>query len=447
MFIKKNKFYQNILFLVITLMVIFNGGNSDLFIQFNFIIISIFFLLLIREKNYLAHVKNIFSKNKLSLKFYILFLSFLLFQIIPLPKEWLSFFSTEKYYILEKLEFEVNYNYISLSPVKSYFSLLNYLTLFLYLIIFKILFHKKKNIFNFYFFLASLGAFASSVAVYFYLIGNPDFWIIKNELIKSAATGFFINRTVFSCFLVLCFFSGMEYLRIIDNFRKNDPNNFFNKIYIRIFLLFITIGIITSFSKLGNFLFITLIICYIFYAIYINGKKNKFFLISLLLIILFDILIVGFYFGSEKLIYRYSFLQNEINEYSLSSVVDNFNRGALAKFAFVEFKKFILFGYGSGGFEYLFKINFENLSTNYASHSHSDLIEYMGEFGLIGFTLISLCLFFSCNNKRFFTFKNILLCYLLIFILAFDFSFHIPIIQLIFILLLSASYEGNKNYE
>ena len=36
-------------------MVIFNGGNNNLYIQFNFIIISIFFLLFIREKNYLAH--------------------------------------------------------------------------------------------------------------------------------------------------------------------------------------------------------------------------------------------------------------------------------------------------------------------------------------------------------------------------------------------------------
>ena len=148
-------------------MVIFNGGNNNLYIQFNFIIISIFFLLFIREKNYLAHVRKILSTNKLAIKLYVLFISFLIFQTIPLPIEWLSFLSPEKYNFLNKLEFNGNFNSISLSPINSYFSLLNYLSIFLYLIIFKSLFYKKKYILEFYYFLAFLGAFASSVAIYF----------------------------------------------------------------------------------------------------------------------------------------------------------------------------------------------------------------------------------------------------------------------------------------
>ena len=444
--LKKTKLYQYIFLLIITFMVIFNGGNNNLYIQFNFIIISIFFLLLIREKNYLAHMRKIFSTNKLAIKLYVLFISFLIFQTIPLPIEWLSFLSPEKYNFLNKLEFNGNFNSISLSPINSYFSLLNYLSIFLYLIIFRSLFYKKKYILEFYYFLVFLGAFAASVAIYFYLIGNPDFLIIKNSN-KSAATGFFINRTVFSCFLTLCFFSGIEYLKMIDHYQKNNTNNFFNKIYVRIFLLLITIGIITSFSRIGNFLFISLIIMYISQALYTNDKKNRFFLITLILIVLFDVLILGFYFGSEKLLQRYSFLQNEINEYLPSSTEISLSRGGIVKFAFIEFKKFIFFGYGGGGFEYLFKINFQNLSTQFASHAHSSIIEFIGEFGLIGSTFISLSLLFTCANKDFLSFKNFLLCYLLIFILIFDFSFHIPIIQFLFILLLSVSYKRSDNFE
>ena len=123
------------------------------------------------------------------------------------------------------------------------------------------------------------------------------------------------------------------------------------------------------------------------------------------------------------------------------------NRVVFLKFAFIEFKKFIFFGYGGGGFEYLFKINFKNLSTTYAANAHSDLAEFMGEFGLIGFTLIASCLLFLCANKRFLSFKNFILCYLLAFILFFDFSFHIPIIQFLFFLLLSINYEQNNNFE
>ena len=445
--LKKTKLYQYIFLLIITFMVIFNGGNNNLYIQFNFIIISIFFLLFIREKNYLAHMRKIFSTNKLAIKLYVLFISFLIFQTIPLPIEWLSFLSPEKYNFLNKLEFNGNFNSISLSPINSYFSLLNYLSIFLYLIIFKSLFYKKKYILEFYYFLVFLGAFAASVAIYFYLIGNPDFLMLKNSHAKTIATGFFINRTVFSCFLTLCFFSGIEYLKMIDHYQKNNTDTFFNKIYVRIFLLLITIGIITSFSRIGNFLFISLIIMYILQALYTNDKKNRFFLITLILIVLFDVLILGFYFGSEKLLQRYSFLQNEINEYLPSSTEISLSRGGIAKFAFIEFKKFIFFGYGGGGFEYLFKINFQNLSTQFASHAHSSIIEFIGEFGLIGSTFISLSLLLTCANKDFLSFKNFLLCYLLIFILIFDFSFHIPIIQFLFILLLSVSYKRSDNFE
>ena len=440
----KSKLYQYIFFIIITLMVVFNGGNNNLYIQFNFIIISLFFLLFIKEKNYLAHVKEIISKNRIAILLYSLFISFLIFQTIPLPIEWLSFLSPEKYNILNELEFNKNFSSISLNPSNSYFSLLNYLSIFLYLIIFKSLFYRNKDIFKFYYFLVSLGAFAASVAIYFYLIGNPDFMMLKNKISPGSATGFFINRTVFSCFLTLCFFSGIEYLKKIDDYKKDNTDKFFNKIYVRIFILLITIGIITTFSKLGNFLFISIVILYILQAFFINDKKSKFFLITLILIVLVDILILGFYFGSEKLLQRYLFLQNDIIEYLPSAEQSFLSRADIVKFALVVSKKFVFWGYGGGGFEYLFKINFENLSTVYASHVHSDIIEFIGEFGLIGFTLILLSLLFSCIKKNFFSFKNILLLYLLLFILIFDFSFHIPLIQLLFILLLSMNY--NKSY-
>ena len=167
MMTKKNKLYQYFFFLIITFLVIFNGGNNNLYIQFNFIIISIFFLLFIREKKLFSTYEKNISTNKLAIKLYVLFISFLIFQTIPLPIEWLSFLSPEKYNFLNKLEFNGNFNSISLSPINSYFSLLNYLSIFLYLIIFKSLFYRTKDIFKFYYFLVFLGAFAASVAIYF----------------------------------------------------------------------------------------------------------------------------------------------------------------------------------------------------------------------------------------------------------------------------------------
>ena len=446
MLVKKGKFYKYIFLLILTLMTIFNGGNSNLFIQFNFIIVSILFLFFIKKKNYLAEIKYIFYYNKISIYLFFLFIGFLIFQSIPLPSEWIKVLSPQKYDLLNKLEFSGNSHSISLSPTNSFFGILNYVTLFLFLIIFKILFNKKKDIFIFYFFLISLGAFAASVAIYFYLIGNPDFLIIKNNAYKSSATGFFINRTVFSCFLVLCFYCGIEYLKLIDNYLRDNTHNFFKKIYVRIFILLITIGIITTFSKLGNFLLVSVIIINIAQMLYLNDKKNKLFLYTLILIVLFDIFIIGFYFGSEKLLERYSFLKQEIIEYLPSTTEINFSRGDISKFALSELKNFLYFGYGGGGFEYLFKINYENSSSVYAAHAHSDIIEFIGEFGIIGSFFILLSIFFLFIKNNIFCFKNFLLFYLLLFMLIFDFSFHIPIIQFILIILMSINYEKHNNF-
>ncbi len=64
----KNKKYHYLFFLLITIISIFNGGNSDILIQFNSILWSLLFILCTKDKNYHSHLKyfslNIFSKYK-----------------------------------------------------------------------------------------------------------------------------------------------------------------------------------------------------------------------------------------------------------------------------------------------------------------------------------------------------------------------------------------------
>ena len=86
-------------------------------------------------------------------------------------------------------------------------------------------------------------------------------------------------------------------------------------------------------------------------------------------------------------------------------------------------------------------------SSLYASHAHSDLFEFIGELGLIGSALIILSVKSFYANKRNFLFKNFILLYLLIFIFIFDFSFHIPIVQLLFVILFSINFEKIKKFK
>ena len=119
MHLSKNKKYQYTFFLLILIYSIFNGGNSNLLIQLNFILISLFYIFCLKDKNYNIHLGYFFRKNKRSIYFYILFLFYLSFQIIPLPIEIIKIISPAKYLHLSNLKLDLQYSSISLSPVNS----------------------------------------------------------------------------------------------------------------------------------------------------------------------------------------------------------------------------------------------------------------------------------------------------------------------------------------
>ena len=96
-------------------------------------------------------------------------------------------------------------------------------------------------------------------------------------------------------------------------------------------------------------------------------------------------------------------------------------------------KDYYIFGYGAGSFETLFQLNFLDSGNKFANHAHGDLVEFVGEFGLVGSFLILVVIFNFFLKKESISFVNILLTSYLLIILFFDFSLHIPLIQLLFI--------------
>jgi len=81
-------------------------------------------------------------------------------------------------------------------------------------------------------------------------------------------------------------------------------------------------------------------------------------------------------------------------------------------------------------------LKFINLSNQFANHAHSDLVEFFGEFGLVGIFFIILSFINFFFNKKNYTLINLIVLFYLIIILLFDFSLHIPIIQILFLIFL-----------
>ena len=82
----------------------------------------------------------------------------------------------------------------------------------------------------------------------------------------------------------------------------------------------------------------------------------------------------------------------------------------------------------------IFKLKFSNVSNIFANHAHADLFEFLGEYGLIGSVLLISSFLKFFYDKQSFGFVNILLLSLSSFILFFDFSFHVPVIQILFVI-------------
>ena len=436
----KNKKYQYLFFFILSFLSIFNGGNSNILIQLNFILLSSLFIYCLNDKNYLLHLKYFYKNNKNSFYIFIFFLFYLLFQLIPFPLEILKLLSNEKYIYLNYLEYN-NVSSISLSPSNTFFQFLNYFSVFLALLIIKMIFYNNRHISRFYFFLSILGAFHSLCAVLLYLNGNPDIFFLKNSYYNSS-TGFFINRTVFSIFLLISLISSLEYLKNIDLEKETKKkDNFFNKIYIRLFIVFITIGIITTFSKLGNFLLLITIFFYFINSQFIEKNNKTMFNYVLIFIIFFDLLIMGYFFGSEKLIQRYLFINEDL---STGNSATNISRLEIIQFGYFQIKNFFLFGYGAGNFVTIFQLKFIDAAPFYANHAHSSLIEFVGEFGILGFVLFIFSFLKILINKNNYNFNFLLLLTIIIFILLFDFSLHIPINQILFVSLFLINLSFKK---
>ncbi len=443
---------QNLFLFIVTLCVSINASNSNLLIQFSSINFIIFFLLCLKNKEILEAIKENYINNKSFFIIFIVYIGYLIFQIIPLPLNWFEIIAPANHALYSSIKIDKEFWSLSLDPSSSYFRILNCINFFIIFLIFPALFFRSRHLMKVLFFFCLLGFCHAVFATYWMLIGNPSNFLIQKIHYLHASTGLFVNRAVFATFLLLCAFSGLYYMVVFLQKNKITSLSFFEQvstkiIYVRIFIIFLTIGILTTWSRIVNFSYVLVLISFLLYS-KISFKKYINPLSTIILFILvFDLLVLGLVFGNAKLVERYV----------ETSLVSEIGRIALHKFGFNQFKEFWLFGYGTGAFELIFKL-FYNIQTGgkIAAHAHNDGIELMGEVGMTGILillLLSLIYFKQLLNKinqereraRF-----ILLSLLLIILLIqsfVDFSLHIPGITILLVIILASGMIKYKMKE
>lgn len=417
------------------------GGNNNLSLILSSLLIQFFFLTNINNFDF-RNFKNLFFLH-------ILLIVYCCFQLLPLSFFLLSYFS-HQHLILYNLLGDISYTPISLNPFASFKNIVIFFNIFLIFLIVPQIINSKKTL-NFILKIIILFGFLHVVMGLFVEIFDlKKILLYEKKFYIGSLTGFFINRNNFSYFLLLIFIINFYYLGFYRKFFLTNTkkiSTFYqiitsDLILYRITLVFISIGIILTKSRAGNLSFIIILFVILLFEIF-KYKKLSFNIILIITVVLFDLVVVSNYLGFEKLLDRIS----------STSIDGEASRLSIFMIGLKEFINFPIFGYGYGGFEILYRLKHDIYSTFY-NHVHNDLIQFIGEFGLVGTSLFliwfyQLILIFKKRYKNNIYELNMII--ILSFIVTFihsnlDFALHIPgnIYFIFFILSLSLTNIQKK---
>ena len=451
MILNKNTL-QNLFLIILTITVSLNASINPIMVQISSISFIIFFLFCLKNVEILERIRKNYVNNKIFFILFFIYVSYLIIQIIPLPLSLIEIIAPNNYNLYTSIKIDKELWSLSIDPSNSYFGILNCINFFIIFLTFPVLFNRSKYLMKFLFFLCVLGTCHAVFATYWMLIGNPSNFLIQKIHYLNASTGLFVNRSVFGTFLFLCAFSSLYYILVF--FQKNQIVNFNfeeqikSKIFfIRIFIIFISIGILTTWSRAANFSYVLILLSFLFYSKisfkkYINPLSTV-----IIFILIFDVFIMGLFFGNAKLIERYA----------ETSILRETIRFDLQTFGIDQFKNFWLFGYGSGAFGQIFKIFYitpENLSNMLAKNVHNDGIELLGEIGVLGVSILFLLYISYFRNitkninekKQLSRFILLSLLLLTLFIQSLvDFSLHAPGVVILLMTILSIGLINFKN--
>ena len=451
MLLSKNSL-QNFFLIVLTYTVSFNASINPLMTQISSIGFIFVLILCLKNDQILETIKINYKSNLFFFYFFALYIIFLIFQIVPLPLDLIKVIAPSNYDLYSSIKIDNRFWSISVDPSSSYFSILNCISYFIIFLIFPVFFNRKKYLMKFLFFMCILGFFHAVFATYWMLIGNPSNFLIEKIHYLNASTGLFVNRSVFGTFLYLCSFSSLYYIVVFFQKKQIISFNFNEQIkskifFIRIFIIFLSIGILTTWSRIANFSYVLILLSFLFYSKILFKRYINPLSAVIIFILIFDVLVMGIFFGNAYLIER-------LVE---TSIAGEETRLDLQKFGLDQFKRFWLFGYGNGAFGELFKIFYTLPLGILAQHAHNDLIELLGEVGVLG-VLILFLLYISYFNiikkdiKEIRKLARFILLSLLLITLLFqslvDFSLHTPGILILLMSILSIGlidFKSNNN--
>jgi O-antigen ligase len=347
-----------------------------------------------------ANVNQVFRGAKFELILLLLWLRYILLQLVPLPESYRQFLSPESLAIYQQAG-QTGLAPISLLPYETFLFWLKstaYVALFGLTLL---LINSKYRLVLLGYTLVLSAVFQAFYGSLMTLSGLEYGFFIKKFAYEGFATGTFVNRNHLAGYLEMVSAIGIGLLMATSTTKEHGRTwrhhirNILHillsqKLLLRLMLAMMVIALVLTRSRMGNTgFFVSMLVAGLITLVVYRHQANSFhemfkrsetrsaviLIVSLLII---DMLIVGAWFGVDKLADRIAQTSLEHDAGRVEVSINTLNL----------LKDYRLIGAGGGSFHVVYDRYRGDGITQYYDHAHQDYLEIMADVGVVGFSLL-----------------------------------------------------------
>jgi O-antigen ligase len=346
----------------------------------------------------LVELTPVFLKAKWIIMAWIVWLSYLSLQCLPLPYAIVQQFSPQAAYFhtlgLAATTVGLTENSLpqrvtlSVDPHLTAMALLKSISYVLLFILILLLITQRRRLQWIAYALVFSGLFQAAYGSLMTLSGLEYGFFHKKFTYLGFTTGTFINRNHLAGYLEMCLSIGIGLLiaQLSDDYQATSWRQrlrsilgwlLSEKMRLRLYLGVMVIALVLTRSRMGNVAFFTSLLIAGVLGLILSRHATRTTVILLVSLIIIDIFIVGTWFGLDKVAQRLE--QTRLVTES---------RDEVSRYALTYWQDYFWTGSGLGSFYAVFPhYRGMNLSGFY-DHAHNDYLEFASETGLVGLILL-----------------------------------------------------------
>jgi putative inorganic carbon (HCO3(-)) transporter len=334
---------------------------------------------------------EVFYQAKPVLILFILWLVYVAFQCIPLPYGLVEFLSPEAAY-LHALGHSTEPHppitaTLSVDPHATTVSLVKSISYVLLFVLTLLLVKRHKRLRWLGYAIVLSGVFQALYGSLMTLSGLEYGFFHEKEHYTGLATGTFINRNHLAGYLELCLAVGIGLLiaQLTDStsttwrqrLRSVISWLLSEKMRLRLFLVIMVIALVLTRSRMGNTAFFASMMIAGVIGLLFSRHATRSTVILLVSLIVIDILIVGAWFGVDKVAERLK-----------STTIESEIRDDVNIYTLPYWQDYLWTGSGLSSFYSVFPRYQDQEVNGYVDHAHNDYLEFGVETGIIGLLIL-----------------------------------------------------------